>query len=470
VKDEQRKVFTNRGLDFRKIKVIGYDMDYTLIHYNVEKWEKLAYETIYKHLKICNIDLGEMNFDPNFSIRGLIIDTELGNLIKVCRFGTVKYGMHGKHPLSKKELNTIYGKYLIDLADKRFVFLNTLFSISTGCLYSQLIETHDKGRLNNKYNYHTLFKLLDEAISFTHLESKLKETITNHPEKYIELDPFTIKALQDQKASGKLLFLATNSDWNYTDKIMSFAFDPHLEGRPWLSLFDLVIVAAQKPKFFSHTQNTYQVHTESGLLSQHFSEIKTNHVYHNCNAYKVEEFFKASGEDILYIGDHMYSDINISKKAFGWRTCLIIRELENEISALYHFKDQLHQLTKLRQERSILDREIGAIELEQTLSDETDEIVELNNTIDQLKIKHQQLNQMIDRKVVQFNQLNNPCWGLLLRSGKNKSHLARQIEKYADIYTSRVSNFHFETPYRNFQSFRVNLPHDSIWIDNEELS
>ena len=36
----------------------------------------------------------------------------------------------------------------------------------------------------------------------------------------------------------------------------------------------------------------------------------------------------------------------------------------------------------------------------------------------------------------------NERWGYLSRAGFNdKSQFTRQIEKYADIYTSRVSNF-----------------------------
>lgn len=43
-------------------------------------------------------------------------------------------------------------------------------------------------------------------------------------------------------------------------------------------------------------------------------------------------------------------------------------------------------------------------------------------------------------------------WGYLSRAGLNdKSQLARQIEKYADIYTSRVSNFLRYTPYMYFR-------------------
>lgn len=37
------------------------------------------------------------------------------------------------------------------------------------------------------------------------------------------------------------------------------------------------------------------------------------------------------GDRILYVGDHMYSDILRSKRTLGWRTCLIIPELEHEL-------------------------------------------------------------------------------------------------------------------------------------------
>jgi hypothetical protein len=43
-------------------------------------------------------------------------------------------------------------------------------------------------------------------------------------------------------------------------------------------------------------------------------------------------------------------------------------------------------------------------------------------------------------------------WGYLSRAGLNdKSQFTRQIEKYADIYTSRVANFLRYTPYAYFR-------------------
>jgi hypothetical protein len=55
---------------------------------------------------------------------------------------------------------------------------------------------------------------------------------------------------------------------------------------------------------------------------------------------------------------------------------------------------------------------------------------------------------------------SNPRWGLLMRAGNDKSYLTRQVERYADIYTSRVSNFLFQTPHAYLRSPRGSLPHD----------
>ena len=37
---------------------------------------------------------------------------------------------------------------------------------------------------------------------------------------------------------------------------------------------------------------------------------------------------------VLYVGDHIYGDILRSKKTLGWRTMLVIPELETELSIL----------------------------------------------------------------------------------------------------------------------------------------
>jgi hypothetical protein len=64
--------------------------------------------------------------------------------------------------------------------------------------------------------------------------------------------------------------------------------------------------------------------------------------------------------------------------------------------------------------------------------------------------------------------MTNARWGLLTRAGNDKSHLTRQIERYADIYTSRVSNFLHATPYAYFRSPRGSLPHDPVMVAADE--
>ena len=62
----------------------------------------------------------------------------------------------------------------------------------------------------------------------------------------------------------------------------------------------------------------------------------------------------------------------------------------------------------------------------------------------------------------------NPYWGYMSRAGfADKSHLMRQIEKYADIYTSRVSNLLPYTPYKQFLCQRQSLAHSSHTGDAE---
>jgi 5'-nucleotidase len=58
------------------------------------------------------------------------------------------------------------------------------------------------------------------------------------------------------------------------------------------------------------------------------------------------------------------------------------------------------------------------------------------------------------------SEIANPYWGPLMWAGNDKSHFARQVERYADVYTSRVSNFARATPFVYLRSPRGALPHD----------
>ena len=84
-----RGVYCNRTLNLRAVRAIGYDMDYTLLHYRVEEWERAAFDHAVDHLAPHGWDVGSVEFDPQAFSLGLVFDLELGNLLKATRFGYV---------------------------------------------------------------------------------------------------------------------------------------------------------------------------------------------------------------------------------------------------------------------------------------------------------------------------------------------------------------------------------------------
>ena len=449
-------IFVNQSLNLEKISAIGYDMDYTLVHYHPHGWEQRAYDTLLEYIHHHHTDTPPLSFNPKAVIRGLIIDIELGNILKVCQFGQVKTAYHGNNQLSKTDINHIYGKETIHLSKSRYVFLNTLFSLSIGCLFTQLVESNDQHQLNKTYTYHNLYTILQKATEYTHLESTLKNEIMQNPHHYIHLNPITVEALKEQKACGKQLFLVTNSNWQYTDAVMSHAFNPYLENNNWQSLFSLIVCSAQKPRFFSSEQDAFMIDPSTHMLKPCIKLVKDHAIYHGANAHLVEEYLNTSGQDILYVGDHMYTDINISKRVFGWRTCLIIHELDAEIEALTSNKLMIQTLINMRKERNHLTQRLNRLTLDEHLKKSPpSDMQSLNDSI-------HELTEIIEEYEQQFSQINNIKWGLHMRSGLQKSHLARQIERYADLYATGVQAFHFTSPNCFFDYISKPLPHEGI--------
>lgn len=462
-----RGIYCNRTLNLRRIKAIGYDMDYTLIHYRMEAWEERAYSMLRERLLEQGWPVGELQFDPDLSLRGLIIDTERGNLVKCNRFGYVKRAYHGTRPLSYDELREVYERTLVDLNERRWYFLNTLFSISEACMYMQLVDLLDEELLPGALGYDGLYRLVRRSLDEAHMQGTLKAEIVAEPGRFVDLDEEMPLALLDQKESGKKILLITNSEWSYAEPMLNYVFDRFLPGdQTWHDLFDIAIVGARKPDFFSGRAPAFEVATEDGLLREHVGALEQGKVYVGGNARLIEESLGLRGEEILYVGDHIFVDVNISKNVLRWRTALVIRELEDEIVAMRRFADDQERLARLMNEKESLEAEYSRIRLtlqrkragygpqvDASIPDLEDELAGVRERVI-----------AVDDEVAplarETGRLLNPNWGLLMRAGNDKSHLARQIERYADIYTGRVSNFLHHTPFVYLRSHRGSLPHD----------
>lgn len=462
-----RGVFCNRTLNFRALRAIGYDMDYTLVDYHADVFERRVYDMAREAFLAEGWPVGELDFDPDMVARGLVIDTRLGNLVKANRFGFVKRAMHGTSALDFPAQREHYAHATVELAEDRWVFLNTLFSLSEGCLYAQLVELLDRGVLPARLDYRELYARVRAKVDAQHLEGRLKAEIAADPARFVRLDPEAPLALLDQRAAGKKLLLITNSEWSYTSRMMAFAFDPFLPaGMGWRDLFDLVIVGARKPAFFTERGPFFEVATEEGLLRPLAGPLQPKGAYLGGSAAQVEQDLGIAGDQLLYVGDHMFGDVHVSKRQLRWRTALVLHELEAEVDALGAFSGAESRLSVLMEQKELLEARLAQMRLALQRRrvgygpDPGADLPALEGGAQELRNRILALDAELAPLAQASTELTNARWGLLTRAGNDKSHLARQVERYADVYTSRVSNFLHATPFVYLRSRRGSLPHD----------
>jgi 5'-nucleotidase len=445
-------------------------MDYTLIHYRVDHWERQAYGHILRHLLEDGWPVEDLEFEPDLVTRGLVIDAELGNIVKANRFGYVMRAAHGTQPMPFEDQRDVYRHTPVDLSEPRFFFLNTLFSLSESCLYAQLVDLYDQHFFPEVHGYEDLFRRVRSCLDEAHIEGSLKAEIMNDPEPFIDLDPQAPLALLDQLRAGKRLMLISNSEWPYANTVMSYAFDRYLpQGMSWRDLFEIVTAGARKPGFFLYDLPLFSIEDEdAGLLKPAPSGISGPGAYLGGDATKVEEYLGLSGAAILYVGDHIFADVRVSKASLRWRTALILRELEEELAAIEKFRDTERVLVGLMAEKVRMETTLSRTRLAiQRLREDYGErprtsVIQLESEFKKIREASIALDERIAPLAREASQLENPLWGALLRAGNDKSHLARQIERSADIYTSRVSNFLFATPFAYLRCRRGSMPHDPI--------
>lgn len=444
-------------------------MDYTLIRYHTEEWERAAYNYAKQKLATAGWPVGDLEFVNDLMIRGLVLDTQFGNTLKVNSFGYVKQAYHGTRAMPLDNMRKAYAREVISLSDARFEFMNTLFSLSEACLYAQLVDKLDQGKLGQGMGYGDVYRMVRASIDEAHVEGQLKCEIIADPDRFIQTNAKIPHALLDQYHAGKKLMLITNSDWAYTRPVMHYAFDQYLPNdMTWRDLFAFVIVSARKPDFFAGRASLLEVVSDDGLLRPVQGPMHEGAVYCGGNALKVEQTLSMTGDEILYVGDHIYGDVNVLKQVRRWRTALVLQELDADLQALQSFSQQQAQLEALMADKENLEFQMSRVRLalqrqkvgygEST--EFPDDIAALTARMHQMREQIQNIDQAARPLVEASAQLSNTYWGPLMRAGNDKSHLARQVERYADIYMSGVECFLDQTPFVYLRSMRGSLPHD----------
>jgi HAD superfamily 5'-nucleotidase-like hydrolase len=221
--------------------------------------------------------------------------------------------------------------------------------------------------------YEDLWKDVRECVDSCHNDGVIKDQVAVNPSKYIVHDPEIVPMLQHLKQHGKKVFLLTNSLFDYTHVVMNY-----IEGQKkgdqkdfnWIQLFDLVIVGACKPSFMINDRlSLFRVHIHEDSLGNEDDVpddadafLKKGKVFQGGTWQHLHKLMGlSSGDRILYVGDHMYSDILRSKRTLGWRTCLVIPELTSEIFYYKSQRPQALEIVKLRRQQEEIEQRLDAL-------------------------------------------------------------------------------------------------------------
>lgn len=453
-------IYVNRTLNMKQIAAIGFDMDYTLVRYDSEAFEEMTYKEIIKKLietKGYPDAIKSLKFQFNLAIRGLVIDKPLGNILKLSTYSKVKHAYHGLTEMDFKTQQKIYQGLVIDLNDSdRYSIVDTTFSISYCVLYMQLVDLKDNQPELNLPDYKTIEEDILEALDTSHRDGSLKGQVKKNVKKFIVPDKDIVVALERFKKHGKKLWVITNSDYEYSKLLLDYSINPFLKDhKNWAELFNLVITSATKPRFFTDKMPLLQIDPETGLMRNHHGKIEDG-IYQGGNALTIQKNSGLSGEQILYLGDHIYGDVLQIKKTCNWRTALVIDELIAEIEAIKKSEGITKEINTLMAEK---------IQLEQKLDAIFDREIEKGKRPDKEKIQeHFQKIEKVDKKIgklIRAHSKNfNPYWGETMRAGVEPSRLAGQIEKYACIYMSKISDFVDYSPRTYYRPKKKILPHE----------
>lgn len=436
--------------------MIGFDMDYTLVRYDSVAFESLAHNRAVRLLVDAQgypARLLDMQFDPARALVGLVIDKRNGNLLKLSRYGKVKMACHGLQSIDFRTMKAIYQNVAVELSDPSFLPLDTLFAISTGVLYSQLVELKSQGL--ELPDFATLAADVAAAIDAVHRNGSIKQAVCTDMARYVIRDPLVPALLERYKDYGKKLMIITNSDYNYTRLLLEYALDPFWQHHTsWRDVFDVVITLADKPQFFERPNRFLSIDPASGLMSNWDGKVSSG-LYQGGWFKPLQEDLGLDGREILYIGDHIYGDVVSIKKRCGWRTALVLEDLGAELASLDAARELQREIDALMTRKAQIETLINRMDLDRYAGRPTD-----RKQLDELFDESDRINQYISEKLSAHRTYFNPYWGEVLRAGHEESRYAGQIDGYACIYMIQVSDLYEYSPKTFFRPQRRLMPHE----------
>jgi 5'-nucleotidase len=468
------EIFVNRNLRMDCIHAIGFDMDYTLVRYHRAPMEELAYRiTLEKlHRRGYPQAILTCRYDSTTVIRGLVVDRLLGNIIKLDRHNHPCRVMHGHRPLDRETRRATYRREHMAFVAPRFMSVDTLFSMPEVCLFADLVDYFDAQAQERPMDYGRLFDDIRSCMDEAHRDQSLKSAICQALDTYIDVDPRLAVTLRKLRSSNKKLFIVTNSLWDYTQVVMAHVLDGVLPEFPrWTDYFEAVVTGAKKPEFFVGTAPLVML-DEHGVplpmppgvawpMPSSGEDHEKGLYFSGGHLAALERLLGVRGEELLYVGDHIFGDILRSKKSSLWRTALIVEELDEEIAANRAQAANLAAWAALEEQRLALDKTLN---LQRNMLAATKQGREgpVAQQREQTKGQLREVLARMRRLEDEIAGASNPIWGMTFKEDHENSRFGEQVAHYACLYTACVSHFHDYSSYQYFRSPRDVMPHERM--------
>ncbi|SPQ93953.1 5'-nucleotidase domain-containing protein [Plasmodiophora brassicae] len=434
-----KEVFVNNDTGLTYINVYGFDYDYTLANYNSNLEShiySLAAESLVDKMGYPPA-LKSNKFDPDFVIKGLHFDRTTGYLIKLDQFGEFQKDtiMLGREPVPTEIVAKVYeGRRMPrDYESNRLKLLSDIFSLPEACLLADVVQ-HFR---NMNAEFHPLYIYQDvrQVLERLHANGAIHSMIMGQPSTYLSPSTATKKYLQTLRAAGKKTFLLSNSPFPFIDAGMRFIYSDD-----WRSLFDVIIVSAGKPAWFHRDSRFRRVEASGKQSLSRVDRLVPNEIYTQGSLTEFTRLTGWPGDSVLYFGDQIYSDLVEPQRLGAWKTAAVIKELEKEIKITHghEYRRNLHRLLYL--ENLIADG--------QTYGG------------DEIKAAVAKLKQERDATRKLLKLCINKHFGSTFRTYNSQTRFFYNIARYADIYTSRVSNLMSYPLDATFYSRRSFLPHE----------
>lgn len=439
-------IFANNETSLSEIDIYGFDYDYTLACYKPELHYlifKLGQEALIQKYGYPS-ELINIEYCPDFAVRGCHYDVRKGLLLKLDSFHNIQLGTvyRGTKALSDEAVKTLYGGIHVSLED-----MNTFYG--TGPMYQlvDLFAPPEMTLLCNltdffmengiPYDPEYVFHDVRSAVQGVHTSGQLHSQILADLETYLDKDSGTSDLLESLVSQGKQLFLITNSGFPFVDAGMKF-----LIGNHWRDLFEVIITKARKPKFFNESKRPFRIYDPQSNSESYDRVLKLSKgkIYQQGNYYMLQDMTGWYGFNVLYFGDHVYSDLADPSLKHGWRTGAIIPELEGEIirSNCLEYQQAVKWLNILQDliENAQMDTTQDTTEIRQSWLDERKEIRNYTKS------------------------LFNAQFGSIFRTYHNPTYFSRRLARFADLYMSNVRNLLNYPIEHTFYPRRMELPHE----------